>query len=304
MSKDLARLFAAKFIQRPDVKAIQLPRDGGGLRAGDWFPDTRLNAEKRPDSPHLPHGFNMDHLLAHLAGERTYGHYLLNEDDNCKLFCFDVDIKKAGNYVVQPDWTTMPDALQDDPAGQELWYKENSVVEVVDGKGDPNLRDMWLTRSREVVPARKWLKLQMRTIAHSLAKAVTEMQIPCAVAYSGSKGIHVYGLTGSMPAAEVRAAAMMALDMAGEFEPLRGKNFFQHQNPDPFHGLQNFDIEVFPKQESLDGKTLGNLLRLPLGKNWKAPNDPTFFLDMTAPMGDFTPHSDPVALLTNGNPFA
>lgn len=301
MSKELAKLFAAKFIQRPDVKAVQLDRPGGGLQAGDWFPDSRIDPARRPNSPHLPHGFNMDHLLAHLAGERTYGHYLLNEDDKCKLFCFDIDIKKEGSYVVQPNWS---ECTSDDPAEQEAWYVENSVVNVVEKNAEPNLREIWASRKREHAQARSWLKLQMRTIAHRLAGAVTDMQIPCAVAYSGSKGIHVYGLTGSLPAAEVRAAAMMALDMTGEFVPARGKNFFQHKNDDPFHGFSNFDIEVFPKQESLDGKNLGNLLRLPLGKNWKSPNDPTFFLDMTGPMMEFKPHADPVALLTSGNPFA
>lgn len=302
MSKELAKLFAAKFIQRPDVKAVQLDRAGGGLQPGDWFPDTRINPEKRPDSPHLPRGFNMDHLLAHLAGERTYGHYLLGQDNTAKVFCFDIDIKKAGSYVLQPDWTKYAGA--DDPAEQELWYMENSVVGVVEGKEIPNLRDIWASRKREHVLARNWLKLQMRTIAHKFASAVTEMQIPCAVAYSGSKGIHVYGMTGSLPASEVRAAAMMALDMTGEFKATRGKNFFEHKNDDPHHGLSNFDVEVFPKQESLDGKNLGNLLRLPLGKNWKNPKDPTFFLDMTAPLSEFKPHADPVALLKSGNPFA
>lgn len=301
MSKELAKLFASRFIQRPDVKAVQLDRDGGGLRAGDWFPDTRIDPERRPNSPHLPHGFNMAHLLAHLNGERTYGHYLLSEDNKAKLFCFDIDIKKAGSYVVMPDWR---ECQSDDPAEQEAWYMSNAVVQAVEGTANPNLREIWTSRAREHAPARTWLKYQMRTIAHKFATAITEMQIPCAVAYSGSKGIHVYGMTGTLPASEVRAAAMMALDMSGEFEVLRGKNFYQHKNPDPHHGLQNFDVEVFPKQESLDGKSLGNLLRLPLGKNWKNPKDPTFFLDMSAPMTEFKPHADPVKLLTEGNPFA
>lgn len=303
MSKELAKLYASRFIARPDVKAVQLDRNGGGLSQGDWFPDTRINIEKRPNSPHLPHGFNMDHLLAHLAGERTYGHYLLSQDSNSKLFVFDVDIKKSGQYVIQPDWSTY-NGPAEDPAAQELWYKENSVIEVVEGASEQTLRDLWASRKRDAAPARAWLKLQMKTIAHTLAKSITEMQIPCAVAYSGSKGIHVYGFTGSMPASEVRAAAMLALEMSDEFEPLRGKNFFQHKNNDPFHGLQNFDIEVFPKQESLDNKSLGNLVRLPLGKNWKNPQDPTFFLDMSGPIAEFRPHADPVSLLQNGNPFA
>lgn len=303
MSKDLARLFAKKFIQRPDVKAVQLDRAGGGLGQGDWFPDTRINVEKRPNSPHLPRGFNMGHLLAHINGERTYGHYLLDADSNCKLFAFDIDLEKGGSYIKQPNWEDMPPEFVDDPSNSEAWYVDNAVIEVVDSKGIPNLRDIWMTRTREAVPARNWMKLQMKQLAHMFASKVVELDIPCAVAYSGSKGIHVYGFTGTLPATEVREAAMLVLDMLDEFEPMRGQNFFRHKNDDPFHGFQNFSVEVFPKQNALDGKTLGNLMRLPLGKNWKNPKDPTFFVDMTTSLAEFKPHSDPVKLLEGGNPF-
>lgn len=301
MSKELAKLFAKKFIQRPGVKAVQLDRNGGGLSQGDWFPDTRIDPQKRPNSPHLPHGFNMDHLLAHLAGERTYGHYLLDEDSNCKLFAFDIDLEKSGSYITLPDWSKAPDKF-DDPAAEEAWFMENSLTDVVDGKGQ-TLRDLWMDRSRTAAPARKWFKYQMKHLAHVIAAKVVELDIPCAVAYSGSKGVHVYGFTGTLPAQEVREAAMLVLDMLDEFEPMRGKNFFRHKNDDPVHGFQNFSVEVFPKQGSLDGKTLGNLMRLPLGKNWKNPKDPTFFVDMTTALAEMKPHSDPVKLLEGGNPF-
>lgn len=296
MSRDLAKLFASKFIARPDVKAIQLDRAGGGLSQGDWFPDTRIKSERLARSPHAPLGFNMDHLLAHLSGDRTYGHYLLSEDSECKLFAFDIDLEKGGSYVVQP--TDIPEDAD------EVWWEENSVISVVDGTGQPNLRDLWVDRRREAAPARAWFKYQMKHLAHILAAKVVELDIPCAVAYSGSKGVHVYGMTGKMPASEVREAALLVLDMVDEFEPMRGKNFFRHKNDDPFHGFQNFSIEVFPKQGNLDGKTLGNLMRLPLGTNWKNPKDPTFFVDMTGPLAEMKPHSDPVKLLEGGNPFA
>lgn len=301
MSKELAKLLAKRFIQRPDTKAIQLDRNGGGLSVGDWFPDTRIDPVKRPNSPHLPRGFNMPHLLAHLNGERTYGHYLLDDDDNCKLFAFDIDLEKAGTWVQQPNWT------EADPfttaQAEEEWFQNNCVKHVVAGTGVPNMRDLWMDRSRAAAPARTWMKFQMKQLAHMVASKVVELDIPCAVAYSGSKGVHVYGFTGVLPAQEVREAAMLVLDMIDEFEPMRGKNFFQHKNDDPIHGFKNFSIEVFPKQGSLEGKSLGNLMRLPLGKNWKNPKDPTFFVDMTTSLADFKPHSDPVKLLEGGNPF-
>lgn len=302
MSRELAKLFAQKFIARPDVKAIQLDRAGGGLSQGDWFPDTRIKPERLERSPHAPLGFNMDHLLAHLEGKRTYGHYLLSEDNQCKMFAFDIDLEKAGTYVVQPSFDSLPAEFADNPAQAGEWYIENSVQNIVDGKG-VTLRDLWMDRRREAAPARAWFKYQMKHLAHILAAKVVELDIPCAVAYSGSKGVHVYGFTGKMPADEVREAAMLVLDMLDEFEPMRGKNFFRHKNDDPFHGFQNFSVEVFPKQGSLDGKTLGNLMRLPLGTNWKNPKDPTFFVDMTGPLAELKPHSDPVKLLEGGNPF-
>lgn len=275
MSKELAKLFASRFIQRPDVKAVQLERDAGTLHQGDWFPDNRIDPAKRPNSPHLPRGFKMEHLVAHIAGQRTYGHYLLSPENLCKVFVFDIDLDKTGT------WVSM-DAEQ--------------VHENV------NPRELWA--DRRAGEARNWYKYQMKVLGHKLAKQIRELGIDCAVAYSGSKGIHVYGMTGSLPAQEVREAAMLVLDLIDEFDPERGKNFFRHRNDDPVHGFQNFSIEVFPKQDTLDGKSLGNLVRLPLGTNFKNPKDPTFFLDMTAPIAQFKPHPDPVALLTSGECFA
>jgi hypothetical protein len=288
MSKELAKLFASRFIQRPDVKAVQLDRNAGTLKQGDWFPDSKIDPEKKPNSPHLPHGFQMDHLLAHLAGERTYGHYMLNQDDRCKLFAFDIDLidKPEGNYVVQGT-----------DAEDEVEFIERSVV-----IHEQNPRELW--HDRREVEAREWYKYQLKHTAHILAAKVRELDIDCAVAYSGSKGVHVYGFTGSLPAKEVREAALLVLDMVDEFELSKGQHFWRHKNMDPFMGFgSNIEIEVFPKQDTLKDKSLGNLMRLPLGKNWKNPKDPTFFLDMTAPLASFKPHADPLKLLQGGDCF-
>lgn len=300
MSKDIAKLLAKHFIQRSDVKAVQLSANAGGLSQGDWFPDTRI---KRDNSPHLPVGFNMDHLLAHIAGERTYGHYLLDDDANCKLFAFDIDLEKSGSYVKLPDPKSLPFSEMKDAETEEKWFIENTIIEVVDGKSAYNLRDIWVDRRKSAAPARQWLKYQMKHLAHIIASKVVELDIPCAVAYSGSKGVHVYGFVGSSPAEEVRAAAQVAISKTGEFELYAGEHFFRHKNDDPVHGFRNFSVEMFPKQVTMEGKNLGNLMRLPLGTNWKNPKDPTFFLDMTTGLNDFRPHSDPVRVLKEGNPF-
>lgn len=296
MSKDLAKLLASRFIQRPDVKAIQLPRDAGNLKQGDWFPDNKIDARKKPNSVHLPHGFQMKHLLAHLAGEQTYGHYMLDTDDKCKLFAFDIDLIDkvddnlvgTGNYV-----TNLGGAIPEDEAA---WIDGIEVIENVVP------RNLW--QDRRKTEARQWYKYQLKYTAHLLAAKVRELEIDCAVAYSGSKGLHVYGFTGSLPAPEVREAALLVLDMVDEFELSKGQHFWRHKNMDPVMGFgSNIEIEVFPKQDTLKNKSLGNLMRLPLGKNWKNPKDPTFFLDMTTSLSDFTPHPDPIKLLTEGECF-
>ena len=220
----------------------------------------------------------MDHLLAHLAGERTYGHYLLSADSEAKLFVFDIDL------IAKPEGTWVD-------------FESGEVHAGV------NPLELWSDRTRAGVSARAWYKYQLKMLAHRFADECMKIGVECAAAYSRHKGVHVYGFTGKMPATEVREAAMLVLDRMDEFEPYRGQNFWRHKNSDPAHGFQNFSIEVFPKQVSLDGKSLGNLVRLPLGVNHKAPKDPTFFLDLRTPLAQFTPHPNPVELLKTGNPF-
>jgi hypothetical protein len=146
------------------------------------------------------------------------------------------------------------------------------------------------------------MKLQFKTMAHMLAKSITEeLGLRCAVAYSGGKGVHVYGFTGTVLASEARLAAQIVLDDLGCFKLTKGVNFYKHTDEDPFTGFPNLSIEVFPKQNTLDGKDLGNLMRLPLGRNLKS-TDPTFFIDMTTALGDMTP-VDPIWALTTDSPW-
>ena len=155
-----------------------------------------------------------------------------------------------------------------------------------------------------VEPCSTLAQTQMGHLARELCNSIMdELDIPCAAAYSGSKGVHVYGFTGPMPAKNVRAAANMVLKSTDDWELYKGQHFFRHKLRDPEMGYPNFSLEVFPKQDSLDGKDLGDLMRLPMGRNLKSP-DPCFFLNFATPIGDLSPHPDPVALLNSGNPFA
>lgn len=287
MSKELATAFAKRFIQRRDVKAVQLDRQVYSLKQGDWMPHRRKIA--KDEYEYLP--WKMSDLTAHIAGEKTYGHYLLDADSKCKLFAFDIDLKTTGSWVRIPDLSGLDPSISNEEMEKLLVVSE-----------DVNPRALWA--DRRAVEARTWYKYQMKQLAHKFLTKINELDIPCAAAYSGSKGVHVYGFTGSMPAKEVREGAMLVLDMLDEFEASKGRNFYEHKNKDPHMGFPSFSVEVFPKQDTLENKDLGNLMRLPLGKNEHNPKDPTFFLDMTTPLGVFSPHSNPLKLLETGQCFA
>jgi hypothetical protein len=264
MSDEIANLFASKFIARPDAKAIQ-------FRNGAWSPHCEVNPETgKHDGPRIP--WRREDLNAHLAGTKTFGHYLLSKESKCKLFAFDIDLEKVGCL----------------PAGPYFAENEPDFYEEAD------LRGAWLNRAH---PGRDFMKLQFKQLAHELMSAIwTELELPCAAAYSGGKGIHVYAFTGLISAEEAREGAQIVLDSIGKFKPLKGEHFFKPTEYD------NLTVEVFPKQSSLDGKDLGNLMRLPLGRNLKS-SDPTFFIDMaTSPLAVMKP-TDPVHALTTQNPW-
>lgn len=204
---ELQNTLAKRFIQRSDVKAWQ---QSGGAYIPDRTPITRAD------------------LAAHLACERTMGHYLLGQDDQCKFFCFDIDLK------VDCVWEDVPFKPREEFANTTSSYRPQLVTDLV-------------------------------IAAEGFARRIHHLyEIPVAIAFSGSKGVHVYGLTGPSPALDIRLAALAVLKALPQWKPLRGENFFAHENPD-----LSVEVEVFPKQSSLDGKDLGNLLRLPLGRNLK-----------------------------------
>lgn len=255
--RTIAKLFAEKFIARPGVKAIQ-----------------RANGDYNP----IDSKFTMPDLLAHIRGEQTYGHYLLNETNQCKLFVFDIDLDKWDKiHPENNEYLRVPTAVDSDG----VWHNFMPC--------DP--REIWLDRSAAV--ARQYLKYQLRMTAQILAEAVTkQLEIPVAATYTGSKGLHVYGFTGLMPASDVREGAQLIIDSLSRFTQHRGNNFFKHKlvhlddpSRDETESYQCLTLEVFPKQVELDGGGYGNLCRLPLGVNKKNPKDPTFFLDFRTDFG-------------------
>jgi hypothetical protein len=260
---DVAGLLATKFIARQDVFAKQDAK-------GDWRPVTS-------NGDYVP--WKMKHLRAHVAGEASYGHYLLDTDDQCKVIAFDIDLV--------PGW---PDPDQP-PASPPVFPPVLIAGEYV------NPRAAWKEAMQCNVKDDVVLSLMVQLYSSALDLAVRmrdRLGIPVAVAYSGNKGFHVYGFTGLKPAAKLRKAALLILKDSGQWKPFKGDVFFK------WVGVEHsaISVEVFPKQDSLNGKKLGNLLRLPLGVHGKS-DLPAFFLDCQADWDNLYP-ADPAVVLTEG----
>jgi hypothetical protein len=285
LSEEIVNLLASKFIARPDVRAIQfITSDGKAM----YMPD---GVRDRSGKYTSYHPWDRAALTAHVEGTKSFGHYLLSSESKCKLFAFDIDLEEEG-FLPNAPW---PGTNQE---GADPWASHEEIEAWANAFIPANPREAWTDRAHV---GRSWMKYQLKMVASQLQKVIhDELRIHTAVAYSGGKGVHVYGFTGLVDAADAREAAQIVLDTMEVWEPKRGHHFFRHKNTDPIEGFPNLSVEVFPKQISLDGKDLGNLMRLPLGRNLKSP-DPTFFIDMTSPMVEMRP-LDAVHALTE-NPW-
>lgn len=263
----LAKYLAKTFISRQDVKAEQMPYHKGSAY--------------RPI--HEP--WKMSDLKAHVRGDETFGHYLLNQDSMVKFLAFDVDLEKTGTYCEFSN-ENIEDFLGEGRTIDDLTFHRF------------NPREAWLDHSH---PGRPWMTFQMRALIGALSRATMEMDLKTFATYSGSKGVHVYGIFDEpVPASLARAVSMEILEKAPgrgfvdgglKFTQTRGRNFYQlvpdwdRDKVDTSHLLHfdlfdNFMVEVFPKQDHIEPQRLGNLMRLEFGKNLKAPDEPTFVVDI------------------------
>lgn len=263
--KELAKLLAASFIERRDVKAIQTSH-------GAYMPVLDHIAGKHEDHSNCPRvPWSMGDVLDHLGGAATYGHYVVSAENTCRMFAFDIDLKQKGEWV-----------------------------NLEAGEWQPcNPREAWLTEPDDS-PLKGDLRAQLFCMAAGLASSIrSALDIPCAVAYSGSKGLHVYGLLErGTPAADARQMALRVLKWVDCFEPTKGQNFFHHQTE-----YRALEVEVFPKQDTVrEGDGLGNLIRLPLGINRKT-GQRGYFIQLHVPgplTGPFV-EDDPLVALTQGS---
>lgn len=241
---ELPDLLARRLIHRRDVKAQQSTDGAYRPIRSPW---TRAD------------------LRRHLAGDVTYGHYLVNEAGRCRILAFDIDFDKT-----------------------VAW--------------SPNTGPSMELSPREIFgtdhPAAGFLNRYVRGLADGLAWRLHRKypQLLVLVAFSGSKGIHVYGCFGKETSAKAaRVVATSVLEGFGCFEPMRGNNFYKHVDQYP-----SLTVEIFPKQEDVGGgKRLGNLLRLPLGINQKTKRR-AFFYRLDAPQEHLIP-DDPTVALTLGS---
>jgi len=267
VGSDLPTLIGQRFISRKDVKAVQ-------NSDGSYMPDR--------------HPWKMDDLRAHIAGTKTFGHYLVDQNNMTKLFAFDIDLVKGNDKNPTPGY----------------WFDLDDQSEVDLGVVPCDPRAVWLEKDH---PGRKWLTLQLRCCAEALAlkaKTLFEDDLHIAMAYSGGKGLHVYGFFPEpVEASFARKSAVNILkafnrpDGRPGFEPSRGTNFWVSTQ----EKQHNYEIEVYPKQDSLEGKDLGNLLRLPLGVNRKT-GQKGFFLDGRSQLYEFK-MMDPTSVLSGELPW-
>lgn len=272
MSKELEDLIGKRFIQRTDVKAIQrgeiyTPHTDSGKRDGNRI------------------GWDRQAIRDHIEGRVSYGHYLVDPDGQSKLFAFDIDLAKA-----DPDNGKTFQWIGLEPDGSWSDMEPRTF--------DP--REAW-AHPKCPEPLKRFMTACLTETAALLAKWIDELiQIPLAVAYSGSKGLHVYGFTGTADAEDCRDAAIEVIEMQGLYETIRGKCFYGPKDTSPKAMSSCVEIEIFPKQTNLDGKDLGNLMRLPLGDNAKGGR--SHFVTLSSVVDEMT-EMDPVKALEGGNPW-
>jgi len=155
--------------------------------------------------------------------------------------------KEASGYVPVRRPFTSAD-LEDHLSGKKTYgiYLLRSDETVSVGVLDIDLRKRYRSDGKAGV-AKAALRSEIAFVFKQIRDAAARAGLSFLVEFSGGKGYHVWFPAGKpVPAATMRRAlSALVKDIAARVE--------------------FFDIEVFPKQDSLSGKGLGNLVKLPLG---------------------------------------
>lgn len=243
-----------------------------------WWIAKRFVARKDAKAEQTPRGaynkldveWTVDDVVDHLRGTKTYGHYMTNPDTGrTKLCAFDLDVVKEPTIIDGKLCESPRDAIQDrhDPA---------------------------------YFPIMKQLKFMADGLAWKLHHTARKADVPItvAMAFSGSKGVHVYGwFDEPVLTKNSRYMAELTLHDYKCFVGKRGNVFFRHT-----HAYEAIEIEVFPKQDHVEPGSYGNLMRLPLGQNLKTGGRGYFMKATRHDSNDFLfAPMDPIEALTNGS---
>lgn len=263
MAKEIAEALREMYVIRDDVKAAQ--------RGEAYFPVRTRQGDNVP--------FDESDFIAHVTGEQSFGHYMVSEGGQSKLFAFDIDLDKPQpSKGITYHWR----GIEADGTWTDMEPREFHP------------REAWL-HPKAPDNLKRFLISEMRTASDKIADTLRDLlpEVPLGVAYSGNKGLHVYGWTGPYDAEELRQIGTEILRVAG-FEATRGNNFFKCD-------AKTVTVELFPKQGSLDGKdALGNLMRLPLGVNRKSMQK-AHFITLSSPIDELREMEAASAL--KGNPW-
>ncbi|USH45005.1 hypothetical protein SEA_CAMERICO_8 [Gordonia phage Camerico] len=284
---DLHDALSRLLIARPDVLAEQ-------SRSGAYRPVHAENCRCETcvrggtDAPiYAP--WDRPRLQDHLAGKRTYGHYVLRENV-AKFFCFDIDLKTKANITAFPSFDNAPENLNASQFDQ--WLGENSRT------FETQPREIWYQSGGTDA----WIEWQLRTVAELFKFQIeATLGIKTLCSFSGSKGVHVYGFPQpgqAVDAQYLRDCGLYVINNMGHYWRPKNKNnvVFIGQN-DPTIGM--FEVELFPKQSSVpEGGGFGNLVRMELGINRKNGSR-GFILDTSSntPVAKLVPEINPLRVL-------
>jgi hypothetical protein len=241
-----------------------MPTELAALLGKTFIERRDVKAVQNADGSYRPDRtpWTMSDIRDHLSGKVSLGHYLVSPEGKTRVIALDLDLV---NHEVEVDGDLI--------VPRDIW------------RTDHELSDR--------------LTMHLQLLATGFAVRLHKLtSLPVAVHYSGNKGLHVYALPGEGIGADVAMFMAQATMEHFGWEPSRGTNFFR----DPSGTFPTVEVETFPKQASLEGKDLGNLMRLPLGINRKS-GERTFFIKTSPPPTTFTEQDPETAMAGSDLPW-
>ncbi len=247
-----AKLLGDLFIHRRDAKAV-------------YTLDAKGDHWSMVNKP-----YTLKDFVAHFETDASLGSYLLDQDSTVKFFAYDIDLMSAGTYLMIRD-------IEEILALESDGYWDDGI----DHETDLELRvgNLEAALHDSSAEAHRWTRIVLLTVLRELSRRVEgELGLKSLSVITGGGAHLLVPLPEPQPAAEVRAAAIDVIDRSIGFSRKGSGDIFWKYGEFLHHPLE---VEVFPKQDSLDGKKFGNMIRLPFGIH-KEANVRTYAIDPTA----------------------